>query len=227
MRIKKFEQRKAPDPRKGESAGLLLFFAGWGMDEYPFMEYLPEDRDCLICYDYRSLDFDYSLTDDYSEIRVIAWSMGIWAASYVLKDNPFPVAESIAVNGTIYPVDDERGIAGRIFRGTLDGLNDQTLLKFRRRMCGSQDALNRFLSNAPKRPVEDLREELRRIGEMSRETERSSFRWDEVYIGRQDKIFLPANQQKAWERANVRIIEAEHYPENCWGELFRTGRINK
>jgi len=207
------------------SAGLLLFFAGWGMDERPFVEYLPDDRDCAVCYDYRSLDFDYSLTSGYSGgIRVVAWSMGVWAAAHVLRDNPFPVAGSAAVNGTTCPVDDEKGIAGRIFRGTLDGLNDQTLLKFRRRMCGSQEALNRFLAKAPGRTTEDLREELRCIGEMSRETVHASFRWDRVYIGTRDKIFLPTNQQKAWEGENVCMIEAEHYPEKYWNRLFGSGR---
>lgn len=40
---------------------LTLFFAGWGMDECPFMDYCPENSDLLVCYDYRSLDFDFTL----------------------------------------------------------------------------------------------------------------------------------------------------------------------
>ena len=42
------EQRHLPS--------LTLFFAGWGMDERPFLHYHPADRDLLVCYDYRSLD---------------------------------------------------------------------------------------------------------------------------------------------------------------------------
>ena len=38
---------------------LTLFFAGWGMDECPFMDYCPENSDLLVCYDYRSLDLWY------------------------------------------------------------------------------------------------------------------------------------------------------------------------
>ena len=45
------EQRHLPS--------LTLFFAGWGMDERPFLHYHPADRDLLVCYDYRSLDFDF------------------------------------------------------------------------------------------------------------------------------------------------------------------------
>ena len=53
---------------------LTLFFAGWGMDECPFMDHCPENSDLLVCYDYRSLDFDFTLLQGYQEIRLIAWS---------------------------------------------------------------------------------------------------------------------------------------------------------
>ena len=61
------EQRHLPS--------LTLFFAGWGMDERPFLHYHPADRDLLVCYDYRSLDFDFSLPEGYEDIRVVGWSM--------------------------------------------------------------------------------------------------------------------------------------------------------
>ena len=40
---------------KNNQKHLLLFFAGWGMDETPFLQIRPTDKDWLICYDYRSL----------------------------------------------------------------------------------------------------------------------------------------------------------------------------
>ena len=43
---------------KNNQKHLLLFFAGWGMDETPFLQIRPTDKDWLICYDYRSLEFD-------------------------------------------------------------------------------------------------------------------------------------------------------------------------
>lgn len=180
------------------------------MDERPFLPFLPEDRDVAICYDYRSLDFDYSLVEGYDNIQVVAWSMGVWAAAFVLRDNPFPVTESIAINGTLYPVDDEKGIARRIFQGTLESLSEQSLLKFHRRMCGSAEALQRFLAHAPQRALEELREELRLIGERAEKPLRSAFVWDKAYIGRQDKIFLPVNQERAWEGTPIYWVEGEH-----------------
>ena len=65
-----------------EPPRLLLFFAGWGMDETPFLQIRPTDTDWMVCYDYRSLEFDTDLLQEYSEIRLIAWSMGIWVASH-------------------------------------------------------------------------------------------------------------------------------------------------
>ena len=133
----------------------LLFFAGWGMDETPFMHNLPPNKDLIICYDYRSLDFDSTLLSTYEGIYVVAWSMGVWAASQVLPDSNLPLKQSIAINGTPFPIDDMRGIPPAIFEGTLNNLNEATLQKFRRRMCGSGSAFQAFLEIAPQRPVEE------------------------------------------------------------------------
>ena len=117
---------------------LLLFFAGWGMDETPFLSIHPAECDWMICYDYRSLEFDTTLIQVYSEITLIAWSMGVWAASQVMKQYPsLPVSQSTALNGTLYPIHETEGITPSVFEGTLQRLNEQTLLKFQRRMCGS------------------------------------------------------------------------------------------
>ena len=78
---------------KNNQKHLLLFFAGWGMDETPFLQIHPTDKDWMICYDYRSLEFDADILQEYSEITLIAWSMGVWAASQIMNNIhpcPFP-----------------------------------------------------------------------------------------------------------------------------------------
>ena len=40
---------------------LLLLFAGWAADETPFKQYRPKGMDYMVCYDYRTLDFDKSI----------------------------------------------------------------------------------------------------------------------------------------------------------------------
>lgn len=242
MIIKKINTIKKQEKAAADS---LLFFAGWGMDERPFLEYLPVDKDCMICYDYRSLSFDDSLLAPYRQIRVVAWSMGVWAASRILSGRNLPVSESIAVNGTPWPIDDERGIATAVFRGTLEGLNEDTLQKFRKRMCGSKEALEHFMKHVPLRTTEDLHEELTLIGklyamqvntgeaypacftgESSREIQhpphahKPPFEWNKIYIGMQDKIFPVTNQQTAWEGKNITTVHCAHYPYTLWPELF-------
>lgn len=133
------------------------------MDETPFIHYLPQHRDLIICYDYRSLDFDKTLLSTYTQIQVVAWSMGVWAASQVLQGSNLPITQSIAINGTPFPIDDARGIPPIIFEGTLNNLSEATLQKFRRRMCGSGSDFKAFCEIAPQRTVEELKEELAAI----------------------------------------------------------------
>ena len=110
---------------KNNQKHLLLFFAGWGMDETPFLTIHPTDKDWMICYDYRSLEFDADILQEYSEITLIAWSMGVWAASQIMKQYlSLPLSQSIAINGTLYPIHETKGITPTIFEGTLQGLNE-------------------------------------------------------------------------------------------------------
>lgn len=205
---------------KKEHRHLVLFFAGWGMDERPFLNIQPEDCDCMICYDYRSLAFDATLLWGYSKITLIAWSMGVWAASQVMKKYPdLPVMESIAINGTLYPVDAVKGIAPSIFEGTLQGLTEQTLQKFQRRMCASATDYKAFQEVAPQRPVSELKEELAAIQAQYLSSELSDFHWQKAIIGMNDRIFLPENQKRAWENCaeHIEETEASHYQK----ELFK------
>lgn len=130
---------------------LLLFFAGWGMDERPFIQYTPRESDFMICYDYHTLDFDTSPAARYSHFDVVAWSMGVWAASQVLSRIALPVNGSVAINGTPFPIDEKRGIPPAIFEGTLEGLNEASLRKFQRRMCANGSAFDSFRHITPQR----------------------------------------------------------------------------
>lgn len=55
----------------------MLFFAGWGSEENLFRHPVEEGYDYLLCFDYRTLDFDYTQIEGYTEIRLLAWSMGV------------------------------------------------------------------------------------------------------------------------------------------------------
>lgn len=197
---------------------LVLFFAGWGMDErligFPVME----GYDCMVCYDYRTLDFDSSELYDYQSIRVIAWSMGVWIAEQVLAGLCLPWEQKIAFNGTSYPIDDEKGIPQTIFLGTLDGFSAMTLAKFRRRMCGSTETLHKFMQYVTTRSENELYEELRCLkNAIDRATQSvPTWHWTSAFVGLRDRIFPVANQQRAWNGLGVEMFEIDvaHYDIN-------------
>jgi hypothetical protein len=175
----------------------------------------------MVCYDYSDDLFDSSLLSAYDEVDVVAWSMGVWMAAHVLTAAGIEPATAIAVNGTLHPVDAERGIAPQIFQGTLDGLSEPTLMKFRRRMCGGASGYKLFMEAAPQRTLDSLRTELAAIGRMYAEADGSAgaMRWDEAVVGDADAIFPTPAQQCAWSEAGVRQtpVSAPHYKE----EIFK------
>ena len=124
--------------KQENNKSLILFFTGWGMDQNT-LSINKKDFDTCICFDYTNIDFEKSHYKNYQVIDVYGWSMGVWAASHVLQDCNLPIRKSVAINGTIFPIEKERGIDPIIFQKTIDLLNEQSLLKFNKRMCGSKE----------------------------------------------------------------------------------------
>lgn len=208
---------------------LTLFFGGWGMDENPLLPYCPPQSDFMVCYDYRSLYFDTQLLQSYSSITIIAWSMGVWAASQVLQNIPATqpiiqkITKSTAINGTPYPVDDARGISCDTFQATLQGLCPVSLHKFRRRICGSTADYQTLCRHLPQRPITELVEELAAIGRQAQAVPTSTFLWDKAIIGQQDRIFLPDNQLRAWtNHTKIELVEAAHYSPALFQRIIET-----
>ena len=201
---------------------LLLFFSGWGMDLHPFAHLQSEDRDLMYCYDYRDLSFDTKLLSGYQDIRVMAWSLGVWVANQILSKLNLPVSQATAINGTLHPIDGEQGIPAAIFQGTIDHLNERTLKKFQRRMCQSADDYQTFMEIAPQREPIELKQELIRLQEaISSTPEFAIANWDRVYISLSDAIFPPENQQRAWEnKAPFHLVAEGHYCPNLFKQLI-------
>ena len=198
---------------KDTGAPLVVFFAGWGMDENPFADYDADDCDFAVCYDYTTLDFDDGFISGKKIKRVVAWSFGVWAAvagcglCHALASAP----ERIAVNGTTTPVNDITGIPVKIFEGTLADFSAETLAKFERRMCGDKQSLEFYRARHPKRAIESLHAELT---QMRNDTDASFF--THAIVGSQDAIFPPQNQLAAWAKignTQVTTVTAPHYSD--------------
>lgn len=156
--------------------------------------------------------------------------MGVWAASRVMgklqeTDTSLIIKNSIAINGTPYPIDDTCGIPSVIYHGTLEGLTGPSLNKFLRRMCFNGEAFKEFLNITPRRPLEELKEELAEIERMYLAQPTTSFHWQQVVVGSNDRIIPPDNQLNAWrkEEENNRKKIRVHYTEDAHYqvELFR------
>ena len=197
--------------QRGIGGRLRVFFAGWGMDENPFADFRSSDSDILLCHDYRSLDFPSSLLEPYDEVRVVAWSLGVWAAAALMAEVPRLAEDAVAFNGTPFPVDETRGILPAIFQGTLQGLSTTALARFDRRMCGDASSLAQYNLVHPRRGVDSLAEELAWIGRESA-VRAVAPRFRRAVVGRRDAIFLRMNQRNAWEGlCPVDEVEAAHY----------------
>jgi biotin synthesis protein BioG len=231
---------------------LLLFFSGWAMDENPTAHLKHEGFDLCTCFDYTNLEtLEIERWRSYSEIILIAWSTGVWAAEQVVGQLNLPLSEAIAINGTPTTVHDETGIPRAVFQGTYDNLNPMTMQKFLRRMLGCSTAYNAFATSIPQRTLENQKKELASILSVNFDQHQSGLvKWNRAIIGTADAIFPPENQLHYWScidaahRASipqmrtfisqinvstVQIIEIPipHYPFLNSTEFFLTPKIIK
>lgn len=201
-----------------QSETLCVFYTGWGMDANVFQAALGE-RDTLIVWDYTDLSTPLPLDD--RPIELIAWSMGVWAATQTLPTER--LISATAVNGTPWPIDETRGIPPAIFDGTLATYSESGLARFRKRMCGGVSALNAFLAMAPQRTTEDLGTELAALGEAIRSRPEKPFPWTRAIGCTSDRIF-PIEAQKA---AFPNLIEHEgaHWNPTLFEALLKGASI--
>ena len=191
---------------------LILLFAGWGMDENLLapLTNLP-DFDCCICYDYTDLSFDYTQLSQYSSIKLYAWSMGVWVAATTLQGKNLPIVRSLAINGTHYPIDLKLGIAPNIFKVTLNNISPTGMQNFYQRICGNnQQLLAIFNQHTTKRSIESLYSELAAIERHYLTNCAVNFAWQAAIIGKNDRIFFPAQQIAAWQ-GTTQLLTADHH----------------
>lgn len=211
---------------RNKNQRLILIFAGWGMDWHPFRNLEMPGYDIMVMWDYRDLTYNWSVVSRYSEICLVAWSMGVFAASLTVHEILPRITKRVAVNGTLFPIDSRKGIPDAIYHGTLNALSPRTLRKFYRRMCTSAEEFARFEAVMPRRPVAELADELREIETHTIFHVPQVEEWDLAIVSRHDAIFPTENQINAW-RGNtpVRFLESGHLPD--FGALLTRVIIDK
>lgn len=188
---------------------VIIFFNGWGMDESVVNHLGFEDYDVVMFYDYNTLntEFEFSIFDSYDERYLIAWSMGVMTAT--LFDVKYNL--KTAVNGTLKPIDNMYGIPVRIYDLTLKGFSPKGAEKF---------ILNMGMEKVPviKRDFENQKSELAALKTYSANP---IFKYDRVFISRNDKIIPAKNQSAYWNiEPNLECGHCPFYIFKNWSDLL-------
>ena len=194
MEIRWLKQNKAAD--------VIVVFGGWAVGPDVFA-HLAGPQDLFFASDYRNLDAELPDLSGYQNVTLVAWSFGVAAYAHWQKDRPDPFDRKIAVNGTLAPVDEARGIPPAVLAKTAEGLSDQSFAQFLRRTF-----------NAPQPPrsidVEARRAELHAVAARGAAP---AVAFDQVWLSGRDRIFPPVNQHRAWDGATLRELPtAAHAP---------------
>ncbi|MEF3255018.1 MAG: DUF452 family protein [Deferribacterales bacterium] len=195
------------------SDNLIVFFSGFSIGPSVFEKLESEKNDILYIYDYESIDEDFDIsgyTKNYHNLYLISYSFGVYIAATLEGVRKVNFKRSIAVNGTLKPVSDFFGIPEAIFKGTLDKLDDEHLMKFYKRVFGSHynevSEILHFDGNKGKRELAAINVYLK----SSRLVENI---YDVAIIAEKDKIFPPENQINFWQNEVEKIIiKGEHFP---------------
>ena len=206
------------------SESLVVFFAGWGTGP-KLVEGLVMPCDFMCVWDYSSHDFDFQSITGYKNVYVVAWSFGVVAATYVMQQERLPIVLTLAICGTQYPVDNERGIPEAIFDATRNSLSISSLNKFYRRLCVDREHFAQLQSRLDEPNIESLENQLGMVAGMPIEP----MAWDKVIVARHDRIFPLENCLNGWAGLCGQLIIADdeaHYPTDL-GSIFAANIIDK
>jgi biotin synthesis protein BioG len=201
--------------QKSNAPNLILFFNGWGMDEHALCQMSDTKFDVLMAYQYQKpndvLQFDLQ---QYSKLYLVAWSMGVAMAKEFLNHTNFTFCQTVAINGTLSPIDDNNGIPTAIFDGTLRNYSEPTRAKFGKRMFGELSKQSNDRLYQSQRSTPELLEELIWLKSKFEKTTTEQIKlFDKVIIGTNDLIFPYQNQKNAWNKhESVHEWTCPHFP---------------
>lgn len=201
------------------SENLIVFCNGWGMDGTPFTPLQSRDHDVLGYHDYSNMSGGpniVELSKNYKKIHLICWSMGVAHGHEILLDAGDMIDKSIAINGTLQPIDDRYGIPVDICTKTLEALSEESLLKFYKRMCRSTAIYEQFIKNRPQRSLSDLRGELEVIIDNTYFKDGDNILFKTAIVSESDLVIPTRNQLRFWKKDKITKIKSSHFPFYRW-----------
>jgi pimeloyl-[acyl-carrier protein] methyl ester esterase len=206
--------------RREKNDRLTVVYGGWGNDEKAYTPLCSEDSDFILFYNY-SADEPLVLPEmkSYSRITLIGWSLGVWAAEYMMDKTGISPDFSIAINGTPLPAHDLYGIPLAEFEKTLNSITDMNMTKFFLRMFGDKKTYLANIDRIPSRTVKSLSDELRWLYNRIMEQKETGFRWDVALISKNDRIFPTGNLLAYWKKSQgtvYKTLPQPHYLFHSW-----------
>ena len=168
---------------------LILFFAGWGCDEYEFA-HLKTEKDVLILYDYQDLNLDFDFSR-YKNIQMLSFSAGVFIGSVFKHD--FNICKKVAIGGNPYLFDEKLGLSKKVIK-FLKNINEENCDDFAKNSLVMTDEEYKIF-NGGTRSVESCRQELNSLEEIYlSQKENINDVYDFAIIGDSDPLFNPKSQ---------------------------------
>ena len=201
------------------SDNLLIFFTGWGCDEYEF-EHLKSESDILFLYDYSDLNLDFDFSK-YKKFDLIAFSAGVFMASITNFD--FKINNKIALSGNPYLFDEHFGLSREI-QDVLYNITEDTADDFAKNyLIKTQEEWKIF--HHSKRTIDSCRNEFDSLKEIYKKQENNiKDIYDKALIGEQDPIFNVRAQKEFYKEKLYIVKNARHnlfFRIKSYEEIFK------
>ena len=198
---------------KQNNKKIIVFFNGWGMDDNVVKHLDCQDYDVLMFYDYNILDtnFEFESLNSYSKTYLISWSMGVMIASKYSEFMP-SLTYSIAINGTLKPINIEYGIHPKIYDLTIKGFNEIGKKRFISSMFNNNQELD------CSRELENQHSELIALKNYK---SNENFQYNKIYISNDDRIIPTKSQVAFWGiEPNLKSGHCPFFNFKKWSELL-------
>ena len=209
--------------RREKNNRLVVIYGGWGTDENVFAPLCNDEFDFILFYNYSASEaLVLPEMKTYEKVTLIGYSLGVWAAEYLLSKTGIKPDVTIAVNGTPLPADDKFGIPLKIIEGTLNNLTDENMDRFYLRMFGGKKSYDANADRLPKRTLKSLHDELRWLYNRMMEQREPGFRWDYAVTSVVDRVYPSQNLEAFWstQKNTSRIVlPLPHYFFHKWNSL--------
>ncbi|AXP09407.1 DUF452 family protein [Campylobacter hepaticus] len=161
------------------SKELIVVFGGFSSHPSHF-SHLKSNKNVILFYDFENFDLEFNFKS-FSQLYLIAFSMGVCIASKLLKNINFK--QKIALNGTNMGIDKNKGIHPAIFMKTIKNFK---LDDFKSSLLNKHENLaKKFIFKDEKA----LKIELQNLFDFALKHKNDDFIWDKIYSSNEDTIF--------------------------------------